>query len=90
MTGLRGLGYHVNEGVSLLFSPPSAGFFVSEIMDEDELERYLDQIDAIDPLLKYEEGPLEYFLKFEQLRDEYGVRVPGCYRKMPCRVYDDD
>jgi hypothetical protein len=48
-------------------------------MDEEELEIYLNMIDQIErDDIKKRERPLR-----EQLRDENGYRVPGCYRISP-------
>lgn len=52
-------------------------------MDEDELELYLDSIDRIDPLLSASSDAYPYEVGLEQLRDESGFRVPGCYRVPP-------
>ena len=73
--------------VPYLFGPLRAGFFVSEVMDEDEYDAYIDQIDAIDPLLPrtYCAGD-EVMSDYEQLRDENGYVVEGCYRRKPCSV----
>ncbi len=55
-------------------------------MDEDELEAYLDRIDALDPLLKVDAGTgLDESLT-EQLRDGNGYRVPGCFRTKPTSI----
>ena len=49
-------------------------------MDEEELEQYLDAIDSIDPLLQHDPRPIDGTqLLHEQVRDERGFRVPGCY-----------
>ena len=47
-------------------------------MNEEELEAYLDAIDAIDNRFVNAEPQL-----VEQLRDECGERVPGCHRVLP-------
>lgn len=51
-------------------------------MNEDELDQYLDAVDRLDtrlgPTFTPDERPI-----FEQLRDEDGLRVPGCYRAFP-------
>ena len=52
-------------------------------MDEEELEFYLDSIDRIDPLLSASIDAHPYESVSEQLRDESGFRVPGCYRVPP-------
>ena len=64
-------------------------------MDEDEYDAYLDQIDAVDPLLEptprfAEDDPMDIFPLFDRLRDESGLTVPGCYRRRPCSVPDND
>jgi len=50
-------------------------------MDESELEEYLELIDQV------EQKELERIhtqeLLVDQLRDEHGFRVPGCYRVPP-------
>ena len=53
-------------------------------MDEDEYEGYLDSIDAIDPLLRTElDDPIMTGSLIQQLRDEDGNRVDGCYWTPP-------
>ena len=52
-------------------------------MDPEEYESYLDQIDAMDPLLRGRSEIDENESLCEQLRDEHGLRVPGCYRVLP-------
>ena len=52
-------------------------------MDEEELELYLDMIDRIDPLLEPEPFYGGDSLSLQQLRDDDGLRVPGCYRVPP-------
>lgn len=47
-------------------------------MDEEELEEYLRQIER---LRDYEDSPLR-----EQLVDEEGYAVPGCFRVVPAPV----
>jgi hypothetical protein len=50
-------------------------------MDEDEYEEWLYQIDLIEQKqLAKEFGEPDLL---EQLRDENGFRVPGCYRVLP-------
>ena len=49
----------------------------ARFMDEDEYEDYLNQIDNI------QANELEYEALQEQLRDEHGHRVSGCYRTRP-------
>ena len=57
---------------------PSGGFFCSrKTIDEEELQAYLDAIDNLDSRIEVR-GP-DAFDILEQLRDEYGYRVPGCY-----------
>lgn len=51
-------------------------------MDEDELDAYLNAIDRLDTRLGPEYSVIETPI-FDQLRDERGHRVPGCYRKHP-------
>ena len=46
-------------------------------MDEEEYEWYLRQVFDLHEY-EHEEEPLQ-----EQLRDENGYRVPGCYRTRP-------
>jgi len=58
-------------------------FFWARQMDPDEYETYLDQIDAMDPLLRQREVLDENENLCEQLRDDHGWRVPGCYRVLP-------
>ena len=51
-------------------------------MDEDQYESYLLAIDRLDKRL----GPVDPDREtsvIEQMRDEDGFRVPGCYRRMP-------
>ena len=52
-------------------------------MDEEEYDKYLNLIDAIDPLLDIEAGSSE---EYEVLRDENGFVVPGCFRRKPLHV----
>lgn len=52
-------------------------------MDEDELDVYLDAIDLMDPLLRAEVSDRDNVRLHEQLRDDDGHRVPGCYRVRP-------
>ena len=51
-------------------------------MDESQYEAYLLAIDQLDGRL----GPMDPdrdVILIEQMRDGDGIRVPGCYRKMP-------
>ena len=48
-------------------------------MDEEEYEDYLNQIDN----MRWGTNELEHDSLQEQLRDEQGYRVPGCYRTRP-------
>jgi hypothetical protein len=53
-------------------------------MDEEELERYLNAIDALDPLLSsYGFDDQDIMTQIDILRDEDGLSVPGCYRTKP-------
>lgn len=50
-------------------------------MDEEEYEKYLDQIDNLDALINGRAEEPTYIQ--DQLRDQDGIRVPGCYRTVP-------
>ena len=53
------------------------------MMDEEEYEQYLDMIDRVDDRLRLDADEGNVFRPNEQLRDEHGIRVPGCYRVPP-------
>ena len=55
-------------------------------MDEDELETYLDAIDLLDERLGVSDIRVETPV-CEQLRDDYGYRVPGSFRTSPTSTY---
>ena len=56
-------------------------------MDEFEIEALLDAIDALDPLLN-PTNTIEYDeILSEQVRDENGHRVEGCYHIRPANIY---
>ena len=59
------------------------GLFYGKTMDPDELELYLDAIDAMDPLLRPSESADDGFMLHEQLRDMHGHRVEGCSQVRP-------
>ena len=54
-------------------------------MDEDEYEEYCRAIDWLDTR---QDSPDLNTLVQEQLRDEEGIRVPGCYVALPLKVPD--
>ena len=68
--------------MNFLRTRPRGGFFVGE-MNERELDEYLDQIDALDERLECRRFGRGLQRIDEQLRDETGCRVPGCYCKAP-------
>ena len=51
-------------------------------MDEKELEEYLRQIDKVESVRMGDDALLD------QLRDEEGIGVPGCYRTLPIPTED--
>ena len=53
------------------------------MMDEEEYEQYLDMIDRVDDRLRLDADEGNVFRPNEQLRDDHGIRVPGCYRVPP-------
>ena len=53
-------------------------------MDETELQAYLDAIDKLDTRFTVRENDGHVL---EQLRDEYGYRVPGCHLTRPAPTY---
>ena len=57
------------------------------MVDEDELELYLDAIDELDDRLQTTNKQDYSETVSEQLRDEHGFRVPGCYRTAPSTTY---
>ena len=58
-------------------------FLWAKTMDENELDLYLDAIDMMDPLINPVGIIDSEFMLHEQVRDERGFRVEGCYRTQP-------
>ena len=56
-------------------------------MNPEEYEAYLDAIDLLDERLGVSDIRVETPV-CEQLRDDYGYRVPGCYRTSPTSIYE--
>ena len=56
-------------------------------MDEHELDEYLSSIDFLDTRLGARAPDDGDDLQLEYLRDERGIRMPGCYRVRPTPSY---
>jgi hypothetical protein len=75
-----GIGRYAPELLTTTFA---VVFLYLKIMDEEELEEYLAAIDRLDSRINTRERDSSVL---EQLRDEDGYRVPGCFHTRPANI----